>query len=34
MDNWKLVKVGTTQTQRKIFFNLQKEKRRLEVAGF
>jgi len=34
MDNWKLVKVGTTQTQRKIFFNLQKEKRRLEALGF
>ena len=34
MDNWKLVKVGTTQTQRKIFFNLQKEKKRLEALGF
>jgi RNA polymerase sigma-32 factor len=34
MDNWKLVKVGTTQTQRKLFFNLQKEKKRLEALGF
>jgi len=34
MDNWKLVKIGTTQMQRKIFFNLQKEKKRLEGLGF
>ncbi|MCX5896081.1 MAG: RNA polymerase factor sigma-32 [Proteobacteria bacterium] len=34
MDNWKLVKIGTTQTQRKLFFNLQKEKKRLEAQGF
>jgi RNA polymerase sigma-32 factor len=34
MDNWKLVKIGTTQTQRKLFFNLQKEKKRLEALGF
>jgi len=34
MDNWKLVKIGTTQTQRKLFFNLQKEKSRLEKMGF
>ena len=27
MDNWKLVKIGTTQAQRKLFFNLRKEKR-------
>ena len=26
MDNWKLVKIGTTQAQRKLFFNLRKEK--------
>ena len=33
MDNWKLVKIGTTQAQRKIFFNLRKEKERLEAQG-
>src|SRR5438128_12649694 len=25
MNNWRMVKVGTTQAQRKLFFNLQKE---------
>jgi len=34
MENWRLVKVGTTQTQRKLFFNLAKEKQRLEALGF
>ena len=34
MDNWRLVKIGTTQIQRKLFFNLQKEKTRLEKLGF
>ena len=34
MDNWRLVKVGTTQAQRKLFFNLRKEKERLEALGF
>ncbi len=33
MDNWKLVKIGTTQAQRKLFFNLRKEKERLEARG-
>ncbi|MEM5787365.1 MAG: RNA polymerase factor sigma-32 [Syntrophobacteraceae bacterium] len=33
MDNWKLVKIGTTQAQRKLFFNLGKEKERLEAHG-
>jgi RNA polymerase sigma-32 factor len=28
------VKIGTTQAQRKLFFNLQKEKTRLESEGF
>jgi RNA polymerase sigma-32 factor len=32
--NWRLVKIGTTQAQRKLFFNLQKEKEKLEQAGF
>jgi RNA polymerase sigma-32 factor len=34
MNNWRLVKVGTTQAQRKLFFNLQREKDRLEAEGF
>ena len=33
MDNWKLVKIGTTQPQRKLFFNLRKEMERLEAQG-
>jgi RNA polymerase sigma-32 factor len=32
--NWRMVKIGTTQAQRKLFFNLQKEKDKLERAGF
>ena len=34
MNNWRLVKIGTTQAQRKLFFNLQKERERLEREGF
>jgi RNA polymerase sigma-32 factor len=34
MDNWRLVKIGTTQAQRKLFFNLKKERERLEKFGF
>ena len=34
MDNWKLVKIGTTQTQRKLFFNLAKERDKLIAEGF
>ena len=33
MDNWRMVKVGTTQAQRKLFYNLSKEKQRLESMG-
>ena len=33
MNNWRLVKLGTTQAQRKLFFNLQREKDRLERQG-
>ncbi len=33
INNWRMVKVGTTQAQRKLFFNLQKEKERLEREG-
>lgn len=32
--NWRMVKIGTTQAQRKLFFNLKKEKERLEREGF
>jgi RNA polymerase sigma-32 factor len=34
MDNWRLVKIGTTQAQRKLFFKLKKEKQRLIDQGF
>jgi RNA polymerase sigma-32 factor len=33
IENWSLVKVGTTQAQRKLFFRLKKEKGRLEALG-
>ncbi len=33
MDNWRMVKVGTTQAQRKLFYNLGKERQRLEAQG-
>lgn len=32
-DNWRLVRVGTTNTRRKLLFNLQKEKDRLQSMG-
>lgn len=31
--NWRMVKLGTTQAQRKLFFNLNKEKARLSAMG-
>ncbi|MBW2040175.1 MAG: RNA polymerase factor sigma-32 [Deltaproteobacteria bacterium] len=34
MGNWRLVRIGTTQAQRKLFFDLKKEKERLEKMGF
>ncbi len=34
MDNWRMVKVGTTQAQRKLFYNLSKERQRLLNEGF
>jgi RNA polymerase sigma-32 factor len=33
MDNWRLVKLGTTQAQRKLFFNLSKEREKLLSRG-
>lgn len=34
INNARLVKIGTTQAQRKLFFNLRKETERLEAEGF
>jgi RNA polymerase sigma-32 factor len=34
MENWKLIKLGTTQAQRKLFFNLNKERDKLIAQGF
>jgi RNA polymerase sigma-32 factor len=33
LNNWRMVKLGTTQAQRKLFFNLNKEKQRLTAMG-
>lgn len=33
LNNWRLVKLGTTQAQRKLFFNLNKERARLAAIG-
>src|SRR5690606_41468554 len=33
LNNWRLVKLGTTQAQRKLFFNLNKERARLAAMG-
>ncbi len=34
MDNWKMVKLGTTEAQRKLFFKLRQEQDRLVSQGF
>jgi RNA polymerase sigma-32 factor len=34
MENWRIVKLGTTQAQRKLFFNLRKEREKLAAQGF
>ncbi|WP_243310130.1 sigma-70 family RNA polymerase sigma factor [Fundidesulfovibrio agrisoli] len=34
MDNWRLVRIGTTQAQRTLFYNLNKERQRLTSQGF
>jgi len=34
LDNWRLVKIGKTQAERKLFFNLYKEKERLYKLGY
>lgn len=33
LSNWRMVKLGTTQAQRKLFFNLNKERARLTAMG-
>ncbi|PIR20555.1 MAG: RNA polymerase subunit sigma-70 [Deltaproteobacteria bacterium CG11_big_fil_rev_8_21_14_0_20_47_16] len=33
LDNFRLVKIGTTKTQRKLFYNLMQEKRKIEALG-
>lgn len=34
LDNWRLVKVGTTNTRRKLLYNLKREKENLERQGY
>ena len=34
MDNWRMVKIGTTQAQRKLFYNLNRERQKLVAEGF
>lgn len=34
LDNFRLIKIGTTKTQRKLFYNLIQEKRKIESLGF
>lgn len=34
MNNWRMVKIGTTQVQRKLFYNLNKERQKLLLQGF
>lgn len=34
MDNWRMVKIGTTQVQRKLFYNLNRERQKLVSQGF
>ena len=34
LDNWRLVRVGTTNARRKLLYNLRKEKEKLELQGF
>ena len=33
MDNWRLVRLGTTQAQRKLFYNLRREQEKLQAQG-
>jgi RNA polymerase sigma-32 factor len=33
MDSWSMVKIGTSDSQRRLFYALNKEKKKLEIAG-
>jgi RNA polymerase sigma-32 factor len=34
LDNFRLIRVGTTKTQRKLFYNLMREKEKIEAMGY
>jgi RNA polymerase sigma-32 factor len=34
LDNFRLIRIGTTKAQKKLFFNLMQEKERIEAMGF
>lgn len=34
LDNFRLIKIGTTKTQRKLFYNLMQEKQKIENMGY
>lgn len=34
LDNFRLIKIGTTKTQRKLFYNLMQEKEKIEAMGY
>lgn len=34
LDNFRLIKIGTTKTQKKLFYNLMQEKEKIETMGF
>ncbi|MDR1857023.1 MAG: RNA polymerase factor sigma-32 [Desulfovibrio sp.] len=34
MDNWRMVKLGTTREQRKVFYNLHRERQNLAAQGY
>lgn len=34
LDNFRLIKIGTTKEQKKLFYNLMREKRKIEALGF
>jgi len=34
LDNFRLIKIGTTKTQRKLFYNLMQEKQKIEAMGY
>lgn len=34
LDNFRLIKIGTTKNQKKLFYNLMREKKRIEASGY